>query len=217
MNLNKLLVATGLIATTAFATPIATFANTETTTETEYEDWEDMTNAEYVATLSGLTDDEKTELANAYDTLDAETLDESSDEFKTLINRVTELENKAFLADIQSEVSETTALTDEEKQELINAYQSLMTLESSDDYDEDSTEVTTLENRIEELEDKIYAQELEEYVNSLEGLTDDEKKKLLKAYKKLDSLYEKVDEQEEKIEKAEKKIAKLESKATNIE
>lgn len=117
----------------------------------------EMSNADYVASLAGLTDAERTELCALYDKLDAywaaaDKCDLTAEEWE----RVAELEDKDYYAGIAA------YLTQDELAELKGLWEAFDAIGLGDDLTDEQW------NRIQELQDKIYFGQVAEKLDANE-------------------------------------------------
>lgn len=135
--------------------------------DTLYEKIADIETKAYVAGLTGITDEEKNQLLEAYKTMDYDKIDD--------------IETKVYVASL-------TGITDKEKNQLLEAYRSM-------DY-----------GKIADIETKAY-------VAGFTGITDEEKARLLEAYRAMDKVYDEIEaiyaDKAELTEAEEKKVQGL--------
>ena len=95
------------------ATEVTAVAEDENTDDAGCMDCEIMSNQEYVDSLVGLTDAERQELVALYDKIDA--LGEDEDLSDAEWDRMSELQNKSWYAEIEQAINDNKSLSDDER------------------------------------------------------------------------------------------------------
>lgn len=198
----------------------------------DYEGCEEMSNEEYVNSLAGLTDAERTELLELYNKWDAlwESDDEDADLTEAEYARMFELQDKAYFAEAEKnltadELAEFKSLWERigiETEDLFGTddWNRLVELENkafgyADDYGLDLGWDDWGDSDWEDLSDGGLSNE--EYVATLKGLTDEERTELVALYDKLDALWESDDENADLTEAEWQRLNDLEDKAIMAE
>ena len=189
-----------LISTTLAFTPALAIAATAEGTaadaiQTEQVETTDWTNDDYVSSLKGLTNEERTQLKALYDKMDAhwaavdaqtKHLEPTEEEY----DRMAELEDKAWRAGILS------VLTEAERTELKALWDKLDALKDDETLtDAECDRIYELENKYYDSDDEFVSrwdeeQTNEEYVKSLKGLTNAERTELVGLLNKSDAYWD---------------------------